>query len=193
MKNIYNPQSIPFLDQTPLVSSLIEIDVRSDEDDRIANKELDELKEFNIWLYKAKTSWGYIIIPQERYEQIYDDLSQKQDDLVARIEQLKQLPGSKSEIDKAKQLQVELNSEFDLYENAEPFKKTIFSWWLIPQWLEKKLIAKGETVLKGYGCSWWGITDPAIAHPVMSDVLNAIYEEGLLNRPVEPLMCSFPL
>lgn len=52
-----------------------------------------------------------------------------------------------------------------------------FSWWVIPHWLEVKLIEKGEVVIRGYGASWWGITDKAVVHPAMSAVLKDIYNE----------------
>lgn len=182
MKCNHNPQLFPFLDQTLLVSALLEIDVRSGEDERIIHKELDELKEFNSWLYRLRTSWGYIIIAQERYEQTYNDLAEKRQDLITQMEQLSQLPGGRIEAEKIDNMLAEVNSEFDLYEDAESFRKTVFSWWIIPHWLEAKLIEKGEVVLRGYGSSWWGITDKAVAHPAMSDVLKNICDEISIDR-----------
>lgn len=182
MPNIHKHLLFPFFDQTLLVFALLEIDVRSGEDERIIHKELDELKEFNSWLYRLKTSWGYIIIPQERYEQTYNDLAEKQQDLITQREQFSQLPGREAEAKKIDSMLAEVNNEFDLYEDAESFRKTIFSWWIIPHWLEAKLIERGEVVLRGYGSSWWGITDKAVEHPAMSDVIKNICDEISIDR-----------
>jgi hypothetical protein len=172
----------PFLDQTLLVSALIEIDLRSGEDERIIHKELEELKEFNIWLYRLKTSWGYIIISQEQYEQTYNELAERRQDLIAQLEQLNRLCTSHAEVKKIAKILADVSNEFDLYEDAESFRKTVFSWWIIPHWLEVKLIERGEVVLRGYGSSWWGITDKTVVHPEMSEVLKAIHNEISLDR-----------
>ena len=184
LKNIFmhNHSLFPFPDQTLLVSALIEIDIRSDEDERIIHRELDELKEFNSWLYRLKTSWGFIIISQEQYERTYNELAEKRQNLIMQMEQLDQLSASQTEIRKIACTLAEVNNEFDEYEDAEPLRKTVFSWWVIPHWLERKLIERNEVVIRGYGTSWWGITDKAVVHPTTSEVLKHIYEEISIDR-----------
>jgi len=179
---MHNHSLFPFLDQTLLVSALIEIDIRSDEDERIIHRELDELKEFNSWLYRLKTSWGFIIISQEQYERTYNELAEKRQNLIMQMEQLDQRSASQAEVRKIACMLIEVNNEFDEYEDAEPFRKTVFSWWVIPHWLETKLIERNEVVIRGYGTSWWGITDKAVVHPTTSEVLKHIYEEISIDR-----------
>jgi hypothetical protein len=177
MHQSLNHSLLPFLDQTLLVSALIEIDMRFDENERIIHRELDELKEFNSWLYRLKTSWGYIIVSQIQYEQTYNELAERRQGLISQIEQLERLSASQTDIREIAGKLAEINNEFDCYEDAESFRKTVFSWWVIPHWLEARLIERGEAVLRGYSSSWWGITDSTLMHPAMSDVLKNIYDE----------------
>ena len=182
MQQSFNHSLFPFHDQTLLVSALFEIDMRSDENERIIHKELDELKEFNSWLYRLITSWGYIILSQEQYEQTYNELAEKRQSLISQMEQMERLPASQTDIRKIADRLAEIDNDFDCYEDAEPFRKTVFSWWVIPHWLETKLIERNEVVIRGYGTSWWGITDKAVVHPTTSEVLKHIYEEISIDR-----------
>lgn len=175
------------LDQTQLVSALFKIDDWTGEDERIEIKQLDELREINTWAYPVQAPIGEIIVPEEQYYAIIDDYN---DQLKVR-KAIKESHGtyipSQIEVDKANQEIVVLNAEMELYENAEPFQRPVFSWWAIPYWLSEKLVEKGEAILRGYGCSWWGITDKSIVHPAMSDILKAINMELLStnNKPGE--------
>jgi hypothetical protein len=61
--------------------------------------------------------------------------------------------------------------------NAEPEPQEIYEWWLVSNWLARKLEAKGEPILEAYGCVWWGrcMTGQSM---MKDDVIREIYKEA---------------
>ena len=62
-------------------------------------------------------------------------------------------------------------------ENAEAAE--IYEWWLVTDWLARKLRDQGEAILKSQGCIWWGrqCTGQAIKlDPTMYDIAASLLD-----------------
>ncbi len=55
----------------------------------------------------------------------------------------------------------------------------IYEWWLVSEWLERKLKDQGEPILDNAYGSWWGRTSSGQAI-YMDGVINKIYDEVII-------------
>lgn len=75
-------------------------------------------------------------------------------------------------------LQAELDQlkTFSLnYEEATFKDRFIFEWRLIPYWLADKLIYKGETVFRAFGCDWWGMRELRFTGTLHTEILKEVF------------------
>ncbi|WP_298737267.1 hypothetical protein [uncultured Chitinophaga sp.] len=172
-------------DQTQLVAVLLRIDRWAGEDERIAIVELDELSEPNSFAYVVKQDDKEIALPETLYFAQIEEWNQRQEMLMARLKGY--WPQEEREVTEREL--AELKASIDVYEEARAFRRRIFSWWAIPYWLGEALVKKGEAVLRGYGCTWWGTTDPVTAHPSMSEVIKAIVNDLHSLHPNTATQC----
>lgn len=174
------PETILCLDQTQLVTALIKVDDYAEEDLRAAVEELDKLSRPNSYGYTLIENGEVAFITEKRYfAQMHE--WQERERLLHEDLWTSSLSFTESAV-KYKE-QTELRAKIGLYDAANCIERQVYSWWLVPYWLGDCLVAKEETILRAYGCTWWGITDLAIVHPRTSPVLMEIITECLSGHP----------
>ena len=101
----------------------------------------------NFWYYRRDLSDGEFIGD-------YDDLQEKITEVEDKRDNLEALKA-----DGAKDIEGQITAlEDDLREMDEPDTEAseIFEWWLISDYMARKLKEKGQVIWEEYGCTWWG-------------------------------------
>jgi len=150
--------------------------------EKLFTDNIDELYELpNMWHYRTDLSDGEFIGDEE-------DKEEKQEEIETKIAELEDLRTGLITGDREKDAENsgkhdEITAQIDALEddlreldNDETEPAEIFEWWLISDWMGRKLSERGEVIYEDYGCTWWGrqCTGQAI---LLDYVVSMIAEE----------------
>lgn len=163
-------EGLVFIDQTHIVEALFAIERMQDTDPQ-------PMESVNTVASLVKTPTENLVIPEHQFSAIMKDFKDIRESLENRQKRDGNYVPHPKQVQEAKEELQQLEAVEAWYEEAEDFCRHVFSWWTIPNWLGNLLIEKGEAVVRGYNCSWWGITDMTIAYPGTAAVLKEICAE----------------
>jgi hypothetical protein len=135
--------------------------------------ELDEcfLNEYDTTVYLPE---GEIIMPNSHYCALIDKNSAMRQELVRQYDEKKAAKEDTTDL-KAEINQMDKYSK--RFETIDNKARRIHEWRLIPHWLADRLFEKGETILRAYGCNWWGVKEIQPTGVSNHEVLKVIYNE----------------
>jgi hypothetical protein len=117
---------------------------------------------------------GKVTIPSSHYYDQIDKNSVTRQELLNKKEELQ---ARNEDVTMIQTKLEQMNNFFIEFEKAPRIDRRIHEWRLIPHWLADRLLGKGETVLRAYGCNWWGVKEIQPTGVSNHEVLKVIYNE----------------
>lgn len=144
-----------------LVDKLIECDtfyLQNDVVETLKKQHPDEWFEnvTNLYNYTLDLSDGEHICIEKEKEELYEKLSDMQDLIASKIDELEESGLHEKALKKLEKKADMVDSDLYIIENAESEPQEIFQWFLVSDRIACKLIEYDEPILEMCNCKWWG-------------------------------------